>query len=144
MVQWMEFHEQEDQGATMRIEELERQRDLLSNPVGHVNRRYQETTEEYVHAVRGIEEASHAPHHRDELTAELLHQELGQLRSQATQSFANLEQEAQGDGHTMAVQNQKLTNTLHEKAREALLFRIFTQGVRAGSKVYVNLHWCLA
>ena len=86
------------QGATMRIEELERQRDLMSNAVGHVNRRYQETTEEYVHAVSGIEEASHAPHHRDELTAELLHQELGQLRSQATQRSANLGTFGEGRG----------------------------------------------
>lgn len=124
MVQWMEFHEQEARGSTMRIEELERQRNLLSNAVGHVSRRHQETAEEYVHAMRGIEEASHAQHHRDELTTELLHQELGQLRNEASQSFANLEQQAQGGEHNMAMQYQKLTNTLYEKAREALAYRM--------------------
>ena len=111
MVQWMEFHQVEDQGSTMRIEELERQRDLISNVVGHVNRRHQETTEEYVHVVKGIEKASSAQHQRDEHMAEMLHQELGQLRNEASQSFAELEHMAQNGEYNMGMQYQKLTHT---------------------------------
>ena len=35
---------QEDQGSTMRIEELERQRDLLRSAVGHVHQVHQNST----------------------------------------------------------------------------------------------------
>ncbi|CAE7268027.1 unnamed protein product [Symbiodinium sp. CCMP2456] len=124
MVQWLEFHQLEDQGSSMRMEELERQRNILSNAVGHVSRRHQETTEEYVHVVRGIEEASSAQRQRDEHTAEMLHQELGQLRNEASQSFADLELMAQNGEHNMAMQYHKLTHTLNEKAHEALKYRM--------------------
>ena len=73
---------QEDQGSTMRIEELERQCDFLHAAVGHVNQVHHSSTEEYVHVVRRIEEASHAQHLRDEEVAESLYHELGQLRSE--------------------------------------------------------------
>ena len=43
---------QEDQGSTMRIEELERQRDMLSDAMGHVSRVHQNSLDDHF---RGIE-----------------------------------------------------------------------------------------
>ncbi|CAE7271262.1 unnamed protein product [Symbiodinium sp. CCMP2456] len=51
-------------------------------------------------------------------------EELGQLSNEASQSFANLEQQAQSREHTMALQYLKLTHTLNEKAHEALKYRM--------------------
>ena len=61
---------QEDQGSTIRIEELERQRDLLRSAVTHVDQAHHNSTEEYVHAVKRVEEASCAQHLRDAEVAE--------------------------------------------------------------------------
>ena len=64
---------QEDHGSTLRIEELERQRDLLRSAVEHVNRVHQNSLEHHVHGIERIEEASHAQHLRGEELATSLH-----------------------------------------------------------------------
>ena len=104
---------QEDQGSTIRIEELERHCDLLQAAVTHVNHVRQNSTEVYVHAVKKVEEASYAQHLRDEEVAESLYQELGQLRSDASPTIARFEQQVQGDGHNMARRYEKLVAELN-------------------------------
>ena len=89
---------QEDQGATLRVEELERQRDMLRNAVEHVNQVHQGSLADHFRGIERIEEASQAQHLRDEDLAKSLHQELGQIRSDAAQSFANIEQNGSGSG----------------------------------------------
>ena len=86
---------QEDQGATLRVEELERQRDMLRNAVEH-NQVHQGSLADHFRGIERIEEASQAQHLRDEDLAKSLHQELGQIRSDAAQSFANIEQNGSG------------------------------------------------
>ncbi|CAE7454150.1 unnamed protein product [Symbiodinium microadriaticum] len=114
---------QEDQGSTLRIEELERQRDLLRNAVEHVNRVHQNSLGDHFRGIERIEEASQAQHLRDEELATSLHQELGQLRSDAAQTFANIEQQAQGEGQQLAMQYQRLVDELNQKAHETLQFK---------------------
>ena len=48
------------QGSTLRIEELERQRDLLRNAVEHVNRVHQDSLGDHFRGIERIEEASQA------------------------------------------------------------------------------------
>ena len=115
---------QEDQGSTMRIEELERQRDLLSNAMGHVNQVHQKSLDDHYRGIEKIEEASHAQHQRDEELATSLHQELVQLRSDAAQAFTNMEQQAQGEGQQLAMEYRRLVDELNQKAHETLQFKM--------------------
>ena len=124
MTQWIRQFDQEDQGSTMRIEELERQRDMMSSAMAHVNQTHQRSMNEYAHVLNRVEEASSAEHHRDEETAEALHHQLGHLRSEASHNFAQYEQRVQGEGHNMAKEYQKLTDELHEQARETLRLKL--------------------
>ena len=114
---------QEDQGSTMRIEELERQRDMLRSAVEHVNRVHQSSLEDHVRSIERIEEASHVQHLRDEELATSLHQELGQLRNDAARVFSSFEQQAQGEGQQLAMEYQRLVDELNQKAHENLQFR---------------------
>ena len=52
---------QEDEGSTMRIEELERQLNYLRAAVGHVNQVHQNSKEEYAHVVKRIEGSEPCP-----------------------------------------------------------------------------------
>ena len=116
---------QEDQGSTMRIEELERQRNMLRSAVEHVNLVHQNSKEEYVQEIWRIEEARYAQHLRDEEVAASLRQELGRFRSEAVQSFVNFEQQAQGEGQYIALEYKKLlVDELNKKAHENLQFRM--------------------
>ncbi|CAE7220807.1 unnamed protein product, partial [Symbiodinium microadriaticum] len=115
---------QEDQGSTIRIEQLERQRDLLSNAVGHVNQVYQKALDDHQRGIQKIEEASYAQHQRDEELAASLHQELVQLRSDAAQAFTNVEQQAQDQGQQLAMEYQKLVDELNQKAHDTLQFKM--------------------
>ena len=115
---------QEDHGSTLRIEELERQCDLLCSAVGHVNRVHQSSLEDHVHGIERIEEVSHAQHLRDEELAAFLHQELGQLQNDAAQTFPSLEQQAQGEGQQLAMEYRRLVGELHQQAHEHLQFRM--------------------
>ena len=114
---------QEDQGSTMRIEEFERQRDTLNAAVGHVNQVHQHAKAEYTLVVQRIEEASQAQHRRDQDVAESLQQQLGHLRSEASQSFVQYERQVQGEGLNMAREYEKLVDELQEKSRENLQLR---------------------
>ena len=91
---------QEDQGSTMRIEELERHRELMGQAMGHMNRVHQQSLDDHHRGIERIEEASNAQHRRDEELSTSLHQELMLLRSEAAQTFSNMQQQAQtaGDG----------------------------------------------
>ncbi|OLP81368.1 hypothetical protein AK812_SmicGene38098 [Symbiodinium microadriaticum] len=115
---------QEDQGSTLRIEELERRRDMLRTAVEHVNRVHQNSLEDHVHGIERIEEASHAQHLRDEELATSLHQELGQLRNDAAQTPTNTEHQVQGEGQRFAMEYQRLVNELNQKAHETLQFKM--------------------
>ena len=44
-----------------------------------------------------------------------LHQELGQLRSDAAQTFTNMEHQAQGEGQQLAMEYQRLVDELIRK-----------------------------
>ena len=72
---------QEDQGSTMRIEELERQRELMGQAMGHINQVHQQSLDDHHRGIERIEEASNAQHRRDEEISTSLHQELMLLRS---------------------------------------------------------------
>ena len=111
---------QEDQGSKLRIEELECQRDLLRIAVEHVNRVHQNSLEDHVHGIERIEEASHAQHLRDEELATSLHQELGQLRNDAAQTFTSIEHQVQGEGQQLAMEYQRLVTELNQEAHETL------------------------
>ena len=124
LVARMEEMVQEDQGSTIRIEQLERQRDLLSNAVGHVNQVHQKVLDDHQRSIGKIEEASHAQHQRDEELATALHQELMQLRSDAARAFTNVEQQAQGEGQQVAMEYQKLVGELNQKAHDSLQFKM--------------------
>ena len=115
---------QEDQGSTLRIEELERQRDMLSNAMGHVNQVHQNSLDDHYRGIQRIEEASQAQHLPDEELATSLHQELVQLRSDAAHTFANLEHQAQGKGQQLAMEYQRLVDELNQKAHETLQFKM--------------------
>ena len=91
---------QEDQGSTIRIEELERHRDLLRQAMGHMNEVHRQSLDDHHLGIERIEEASSAQHQRDEELSTSLHQELMTLRSEAAQTFANMEQQAQGRATT--------------------------------------------
>ena len=124
LVARMEEMVQEDQGSTIRIEQLERQRDLLSNAVGHVNQVHQKVLDDHQRSIGKIEEASHAQHQRDEELATALHHELMQLRSDAAHAFTNVEQQAQGEGQQLAMEYQKLVGELNQKAHDSLQFKM--------------------
>ncbi|CAE7466602.1 unnamed protein product, partial [Symbiodinium microadriaticum] len=106
---------QEDQGSMLRIEGLESQRDLLRNAVEHVNRVHQNSLGDHFRGIERIEEASHAQHLRNGELATSLHQELGQLRSDAAQTFTNMEHQAQGEGQQLAMEYQRLVDELIRK-----------------------------
>ena len=114
----------EDQGSTLRIEELERQSNLLRSAMEHVHRVHQNSTEDYAHGIARIEEASHAQHLRDEELATSLHQEVGQIRSEAARVLSSYKQQVQGEGQQLALEYQKLVDELNHKARENLHFRM--------------------
>ena len=54
---------QEDQGSTMRIEELERQRSMLRSAMAHMNQVHQASKTEHEVALMRIEEVSQSQHH---------------------------------------------------------------------------------
>ena len=96
--QKLEEMNQEDQGPTRRIEELERQRNMLQMAMTHVNQVHQSSKSEYERVLMRLEEASQAQHVRDREIAEALTAQLGQLRGEAASSYLQLEQKARGDG----------------------------------------------
>ena len=115
---------QEDQGSTMRIEELERQRELMGQAMGHMNRVHQQSLDDHHRGIERIEEASNAQHRRDEEISTSLHQELILLRSEAAQTFSHMEQQAQGEGQQLAMEYRKLVEELNEEAHETLQFKM--------------------
>ncbi|CAE7878750.1 unnamed protein product [Symbiodinium microadriaticum] len=115
---------QEDQRSTMRIEELERHRDLMGQAMGHMNQVHQQSLDDHHRGIEKIEEASSAQHRRDEELSTSLHQELMILRSEAAQTFANMEQQAQSEGQQLAMEYKKLVEELNQKAHETLQFKM--------------------
>ncbi|CAE7198385.1 hypothetical protein AK812_SmicGene40865 [Symbiodinium microadriaticum] len=115
---------QEDQGSMLRVEELERQRDMMRAAAEPMNRVHQSSLEDHVRGIERIEEASHAQHLRDDELATSLHQELGQLRNDAAQTFTNMEHHMQGEGQQLAMEYQRLVNELNQKAHETLQFKL--------------------
>ena len=114
---------QEDQGSTMRLEELERHRELMGQAMGHMNRVHQQSLDDHHRGVERIEEASNAQHRRDEELSTSLHQELMLLRSEAAQTFSNMEQQ-QGEGQQLAMEYRRLVEELNQKAHETLQFKM--------------------
>ena len=115
---------QEDQGSTMRIEELERHRGSVGQAMRHMNQVHQQSLEDHQRSIERIEEASHAQHRRDGEISTSLHQELMLLRCEAAQTFSQMEQHAQGEGQQLAAEYGKLVEELNEKAHETLHFKM--------------------
>ena len=115
---------QEDQGSAMRIEELERHRGNMGQAMRHMNQVHQQSLEDHQPSIERIEEESHAQHRRDEEVSTSLHQELTLLRSEAAQTFAQMEQHAQGEGQQLAMEYSRLVEELNEKAHETLHFKM--------------------
>ena len=115
---------QEDQGSTMRIEELERHRGSMGQAMRHMNIVHLQSLEDHQRSIERIEEASHAQHRRDEEISTSLHQELTILRSEAAQTFSQMEQHAQGEGQQLAAEYGKLLEELNAKAHETLHFKM--------------------
>ena len=111
---------QEDQGATMRIEELEPHRGTMGQAMRHMNQIHQQSLEDHQRSIERIEEVSHAQHRRDEEISTSLHHELMLLRSEAVQTVSQMEQHAQGEGQQLAMEYRRLVEELNEKARETL------------------------
>ena len=114
---------QEDQGSTMRIEELERQRDLLNNLVGHVNQVHQKSLDDHYCGIEKLRKPVMLNINVTKL-ATSLHQELVQLRSDAAQAFTNMEQQSQGEGQQLAVEYRRLVDELNQKAHDTLQFKM--------------------
>ena len=102
---------------------IEHQRDMLSNAMQHLHQVHQGSLADHFRGIERIEEASQAQHLRDEELVRSLHQELGQIRSNAAQSFANIEQQAQGEGQQLAMEYQRLVDELNQKAHETIQFK---------------------
>ena len=109
---------QEDPGATLRIEELERQRDFLKDAMRHINQVHMKSRGEYELAVFKLQEAGQQQRMRDREANESLLMQLNHLRSEAATGYVQLEEQAQGEGLNMAREYEKLTNELNEMARE--------------------------
>ena len=115
---------QEDQRSAIRIEELERHRGTMGQAMRHMNQVHQQSLEDHHRSIERIEEASHAQHRRDEEVSTSLHQELMLLRSEAAQTFSQMEQHAQGEGQQLAMEYRRLVEELNEKAHETLHFKM--------------------
>ena len=113
---------QEDQGS--RIEELERHRGTMGQAMRHMNQVHQQSLEDHHRSIERIEAASHAQHRRDEEVSTSLHQELMLLRSEAAQTFSQMEQHAEGEGQQLAMEYRRLVEELNEKAHETLHFKM--------------------
>ena len=81
---------QEDQGATIRIEDLERRRDLMKDAMARMNQVHHGSRLEFEVTVMKMDESSQARHARDHELAESLSYQLGQLRSEAATSYVHL------------------------------------------------------
>ena len=109
---------QEDQGSTMRVEELDRQHNMLQAAMAHMNQVRQGSKRECEVAMMRVEEASQDRHVRDHELAESLSTQLGRLRREAIGSYLHLEARAQGVGLNMAREYEKLRNELNDKTRD--------------------------
>ena len=94
--------QKEDEGSTMRIQELERQRDTAHQAMEHMNQVNQAMQSNYNDALRVMDEQARIARRQDEQVAEHLQSELHVLRSEAATSVVELEEQAQGDKFVMA------------------------------------------
>ncbi|CAE7213888.1 unnamed protein product [Symbiodinium microadriaticum] len=117
LVEKINFLRQEDEGSTIRIQELERQRDVAQQAMEHMNQVNQSLQSDYTHALRNMDEQMQITRRQDEQVAEHLQQELYVLRSEAATTVVELEERVNSDEFKMAKEYEKLTHELHEQAR---------------------------
>ncbi|CAE7727081.1 unnamed protein product [Symbiodinium sp. CCMP2456] len=118
LMQRIEEMSQADHGATLRIEELERQRDFLKEAMRHINQVHMSSRGEYELAVFKLQEASQQQHVRDREANEPPLMQLNHLRREAATGYVQYEERAQGEGLNMAREYENLANELNEMARE--------------------------
>ena len=105
---------QEDEGATLRIMQLERERDNALALVRHVHERHQSEQHQ--------QEARHQLRERHLLASEneirLQQVQAQELRDEAAQAVLQIGQQSQGEMFDMAKEYQRMTQMLHHKATE--------------------------
>ena len=103
---------QEDEGATLRIMQLERERDNALALVRHVHERHQSEQHQ--------QEARHQLRERHLLASEneirLQQVQAQELRDEAAQAVLQIGQQSQGEMFDMAKEYQRMTQMMHHKA----------------------------
>ena len=116
----IEEMQQEDYGASLRIEQLERERDQNAQLAAHIHQRHEATLAEREQVVGAtiatLEQHAADNHHQATVTQEqLMHQQREMARY-----MVNVEEAAHGEGNTIAREYQRLTEELNIRAHENL------------------------
>ena len=104
---------QEDEGATLRIMQLERERDNALALVRHVHERH--LSEIQQHAMK---HGSNCVNQASEHQIRTQQEQAQELRDEATHAILQIGQQSQGEMFDMAKEYQKITQMMHQKAAE--------------------------
>ena len=105
---------QEDEGATLRIIQLERERDNALALVRHVHERH--LSEIHQQEARQQLRERHLQVSEQEIRVQ--QEQAQELRNEATQAVLQIGQQSQGEMFDMAKEYQKITQMMHHKAAE--------------------------
>ena len=116
----IEEMQQEDYGASLRIEQLERERDRNAQLAAHIHQRHEATLAEREQVIGAtiatLEQHAADNHHQATMTQEqLMHQQ-----REMAQYMVNVEEATHGEGNTIAREYQRLTEELNIRAHENL------------------------